>query len=104
MRMKPTVLVSSAICAGLAVSSSFAQTGPAPALKVGAAKVDITPAQDQLPRNYLGILDHIYTRAIVIDNGKTKAALVEVPGTAGPRTGTQLRSAQKRSWEFRRSR
>ncbi len=44
--------------------------------KAGAAKIDITPAQ--LPKNFEGILDHIYARAIVIDNGVTSAALVSV--------------------------
>src|SRR5512136_252535 len=42
--------------------------------KAGAAKIDITPAQ--LPKNIEGILDRIYARAIVIDNGATRAALV----------------------------
>jgi hypothetical protein len=44
------------------------------AFKAGAAKIDITPTQ--LPKNSEGILDHIYARAIVIDNGATRAALV----------------------------
>ena len=52
---------------------AFSQS-TASSFKVGAAKVDITPTQ--LPKNLEGILDHIYARAIVIDNGKTIAALV----------------------------
>ncbi len=52
---------------------SFAQA-PALSFRVGAAKVDITPAQ--LPKSSEGILDRIYARAIVIDNGVTSAALV----------------------------
>src|SRR5678810_152828 len=48
------------------------------ALRVGAAKVDVTPAQADLPKNYDGILDHIYSRAIVIDNGTAAAALITV--------------------------
>ncbi len=52
---------------------AFSQTTASP-FKAGAAKVDITPAQ--LPKNIEGILDHIYARAIVIDNGTTRAALV----------------------------
>jgi len=47
-------------------------------IHVGAAKISITPGQESLPKNYLGINDSIYTRAIVIDNGKTSAALVSV--------------------------
>jgi neutral ceramidase len=48
------------------------------ALRVGAAKVDVTPAPNELPKNYDGILDHIYSRAIVIDNGTASAALISV--------------------------
>jgi hypothetical protein len=52
---------------------AFSQS-PAPSFKVGAAKLDITPAQ--MPRNSEGILDRIYARAIVVDNGTASAALV----------------------------
>src|SRR3954451_3665707 len=71
LQVVPALLVFSAV--------SFAQAGQS-SLKVGAAKVDVTPSKSELPPNSLGILDHIYVRAIVIDNGKTKAALVEIPG------------------------
>jgi len=52
---------------------ALAQTTASP-FRAGAAKVDITPAQ--LPKNSEGILDHIYARAIVIDNGITSTALI----------------------------
>jgi neutral ceramidase len=56
---------------------SAAQTSPAAGvLRVGAAKVDVTPAQ--LPRNYQGVLDRLYARAIVLENGASRAALVTV--------------------------
>jgi hypothetical protein len=55
--------------------AALAQT-PAASFRAGAAKVDITPAQ--MPKNIEGILDRIYARAIVIDNGVTSAALVSV--------------------------
>ncbi len=66
---------------GLAVIIVLLSAGPLArpadaAFKVGAAKIDITPAQ--LPKNYEGILDRIYARAIVIDNGSTRASLVSV--------------------------
>jgi neutral ceramidase len=48
------------------------------ALRVGAAKVDVTPSASQLPRNYLGVLDHVYARAIVLESGGTRAALITV--------------------------
>src|SRR5690349_15874632 len=65
------------------------------ALRVGAAKVDITPAPNAaLPMSgyanrvegFKGIHDPIYVRAIVIDDGATQAAilaweLIGVPDT-----------------------
>jgi len=54
--------------------AAFAQASSS--FRVGAGKVDITPVQ--LPKNSEGILDRIYARAIVIDNGITSAALVSV--------------------------
>lgn len=70
-------------------SSVLAFSAPAVAagamsLKVGAAKVDVTPAPDKLPKNFRGILDHIYARAIVVDNGASKAALVTLDAGAIP--------------------
>jgi len=60
------------------------QTVPAGAFRVGAAKVDITPAQNELPKSYLGVLDHVYSRAIVIDNGRTSAALITLDAGVVP--------------------
>ncbi len=47
-------------------------------VRAGAAKVDVTPSAGELPPNYEGILDRIYSRAIVIDNGISSAALITV--------------------------
>lgn len=47
-------------------------------LRVGAAKVDFTPSKDALPAAFNRIHDHLFSRAIVIDNGKTEAVLVNV--------------------------
>lgn len=52
---------------------------PAPAdvpLRVGASRVDYTPGT--LPRNIIGVLDPIYVRSVVVDNGLTRAALITV--------------------------
>ncbi len=49
-------------------------------IKVGAAKLNITPTIEELGKNSLGIHDSVYVRAIVIDNGITSAALVTVSG------------------------
>lgn len=64
----------SVICTFLA-TSAVAQPRP---LRVGAAKVEITPAPDTLPAHYGGVLDPVYARAIVVDNGDTELALVTV--------------------------
>ena len=58
-----------------AVSAYGAETG---ALRVGAARVDVTPAANALPTPYTSIRDHLYVRAIVLDNHTTRAALIGV--------------------------
>lgn len=54
----------------------------AQALKVGAAKVDITPTAAEMPKTMLGVLDPLNVRAIVVDDGKTRAAMVTVDAGA----------------------
>ena len=53
-------------------------TRPTSSLRVGAARVDVTPTESELPRNYLGVLDRVYARAIVLESGATRAALITV--------------------------
>lgn len=55
--------------------SQLVTSGP---LRVGAAKIVITPTAQQLPKQVRGKLDDIYVRTIVIDNGATRAALVSL--------------------------
>ena len=71
---------SSVIVAALALASSL---GPATdavadlALRAGAARVDITPAGDPAyPASGRYAHERLYVRAIVLDNGATRAALV----------------------------
>ncbi len=52
----------------------FAQSG----LKVGAAKVEITPKQSDLQNSTDIIRDHLYVRAIYINDGSNSAVLVAV--------------------------
>ena len=61
-----------------------AQNAPSGPLRVGAAKIDITPAPDRLPKQFLGILDHVWSRAIFLDNGKNSAVLVSLDAGAVP--------------------
>jgi neutral ceramidase len=69
----------------LASPPSEAQTARAISpLRVGAARVDVTPSASELPKNGYGILDHLYARAIVLDNGTATAALITVDAIAIP--------------------
>lgn len=65
-----TVLVAGQVSAQTTTSSS--------ATRAGAAKVDITPAPNELPSSYEGVHDRVYSRAIVVDNGTTGAVLITV--------------------------
>jgi neutral ceramidase len=73
-----------AILAIVIPSPGVAQALRVSPLKAGAAKVDVTPAASDLPKNYEGIYDHLYSRAIVLDNGSTSAALITVDAGGVP--------------------
>jgi neutral ceramidase len=69
-------------------NASFAEQGN---LRVGAAKVDITPSEKMAPglknvwgNSYRGIHDHTFVRAIVVGNGKDNAALVSIDTSGMP--------------------
>lgn len=47
-------------------------------LQVGAALVDVTPAANVLPVPYTSVRDHLFVRAIVLDNHATRVALLSV--------------------------
>jgi neutral ceramidase len=53
-----------------------AQPTNSSSLRVGAARMDITPPENALPEPYTSILDHIYARVIVVDNGVTRGVFV----------------------------
>lgn len=53
-------------------------------LRAGASRIDYTPRGDQLPANFTGVLDPIYVRSVVLDNGSTRAALVAIDAGAIP--------------------
>jgi neutral ceramidase len=87
MHAKYYLLVAACFCCTV---SSNCQTGD---LRVGTAKIDITPTPEESKglRNvwgtaFTGIHDHVYVRAIVIDNGKTSAALVTEDTSQTPDT------------------
>ena len=53
-------------------------------LRAGASRIDYTPRDKQLPANFNGVLDPIYVRSVVLDNGRTRAALVAIDAGAMP--------------------
>lgn len=53
--------------------ANSAVAGP---LKAGAGRVDITPDANAIPRPYTSILDHLYARAIYVENGPARAVLL----------------------------
>lgn len=71
----------------VAATSTMAGAQPirsASPLRVGAAKVDVTPSPAELPKNSLGVLDHLYARAVVIDSGTSSAALITIDAGGVP--------------------
>jgi neutral ceramidase len=75
MRIPQIMLL--AILVAVLPDGGFAQATDSP-FRAGAAKVDVTPAENELPKNIEGIHDRLYSRAIVVDNGATSAALITV--------------------------
>ena len=79
--MRIRTLLCGFAAATLAISSaiSMAQAG---ALRAGAAKVDISPTPDMFPftagQAYGSLHDPLFARALVLDNGATKLAIIAV--------------------------
>jgi neutral ceramidase len=85
--MKIRNLISSALVFVAFCAVATAQTGPGN-LKVGAAKADISPPKEMFPmnagQNYIGVHDPLFARAIVLDTGTGKAALVALDAIGIP--------------------
>lgn len=62
----------------LVVPPSTLAQGPAPRLRVGAAKVDISPDPKDFTIATDTIRDRLYARAIFVDDGRTSAVIVTV--------------------------
>jgi neutral ceramidase len=58
-----------------AFSTSFAADTK---FRAGAARIDVTPSQEELPKPYTSVFDHIYARVIVVDNGPSRVVLASV--------------------------
>jgi neutral ceramidase len=80
-----SLVVSAILLAAVMPRPTAAQrTESVPSLRVGAAKVDITPSPGELAKNSQGILDRLYARAIVLENGVSTAALITIDAGAVP--------------------
>ena len=80
-----TCLAIAAISLAIAPAVNAQPSGnPAAALRAGAARIDYTPRGPELSGNFTGVLDPIFVRALVLDNGSTRAALVAVDAGAIP--------------------
>jgi neutral ceramidase len=61
-------------------------------MRAGAARVDITPAPGDMPDRYQRIVDHIYARTLILDNGTERVvlAIVDSP-TIGAKVAGDLK-------------
>jgi neutral ceramidase len=80
----------------LLVASALAaqQAGP---LRAGASRVDISPTPDMFPipqgvQTLADVHDPIYARALVLDNGSTKVALLSVDTAGMPNAGEAVQA------------
>ncbi|HTR25833.1 MAG TPA: neutral/alkaline non-lysosomal ceramidase N-terminal domain-containing protein [Terriglobales bacterium] len=94
MRNKPSLFCGIAIASlVIATALSTAQMGP---LRAGAAKVDVSPSPNMFPltgmQSFVGLHDPLYARALVLDNGSNKVALITVD-SVGIVSGDELTNA-----------
>jgi hypothetical protein len=74
------------VLAAFALVAANTPRPSAPALLVGAARIDITPPVDELAPPFTSIEDPVYLRAVVIESGGRRAVLViaDVPTISAP--------------------
>jgi len=69
---------------GWAVDRGAPGGSPGTSMRAGVAMVDITPPDSNLPPGYDGVHDRLHARALVLDDGRARAALVSVDAGAIP--------------------
>jgi hypothetical protein len=84
MKRRSLVLLTILLAAVVPRQAAGQRAESVPSLRAGAARVDITPSQSELPKNSQGILDRPYARAIVLENGASTAALITIDAGAVP--------------------
>jgi neutral ceramidase len=78
----------------LPLSPSTVRAAVPGALKAGAARIEITPVANAIPRPFTSILDPLFARAIYLDNGHDRAVLLNADVGAIATTITDKISAQ----------
>src|SRR5437016_5013203 len=73
MRLFPKIVLVILLLQLPLIQVSAAEVG---ALKAGAARVEITPDANAIPRPYTSILGPLYARAIYLENGQDRAVLL----------------------------
>jgi hypothetical protein len=84
MAKQALAILVAAIALAIPTSAAAQARRDGAAFRVGAAKVDITPSESELPKNSLGVLDRLYARAIVLDSGTSTAALITIDAGGVP--------------------
>ncbi len=82
--MKSSLIIVCLMLGAAGVARAAAPADSGSALRAGASRIDYTPRGAQLPSNFTGVLDPIYVRSVVLDNGRTRAALVAIDAGAMP--------------------
>jgi neutral ceramidase len=84
MNVASVVVLTMLLVAGVPRQAAAQRAASLPSLRAGAAKVDLTPSPGELPKNSRGVLDRLYARAIVLENGASTAALISIDAGAVP--------------------
>jgi neutral ceramidase len=98
--MKITTMTVLLVLGAALSAGTMRAASPEPVFRAGASRVDYTPPAGQLPRNFTDVLDPIFVRSIVMDNGRTRAALIAVDAGAIP-TDLYNKVSARAAVEFR---
>jgi neutral ceramidase len=80
---KAAIALCIALCAAPAARSAQPEVKNS-MLRAGASRIDYTPRGNQMPSNFTGVLDPIFVRSVVLDNGRTRAAMVAIDAGGMP--------------------
>jgi hypothetical protein len=83
-QMKKLLIIASVVLCMAPVLQAAQPVAAQDSLRAGASRIDYTPRDKQLPANFNGVLDPIYVRSVVLDNGRTRAAVVAIDAGAMP--------------------